>query len=70
MIGFNYLAGTNYCYLNRLPFKSIQLNWPTPLYNLVVLLAFNVLLFIVFLALQKLKPTKLSTKLLFTKNII
>lgn len=70
MIGFNYLAGTNYCYLNRLPLKSIQLNWPTPLYNLVVLLAFNVLLFIVFLALQKLKPTKLSTKLLFAKNII
>ena len=70
MIGFNYLAGTNYCYLNRLPLKSIQLNWPTLLYNLVVLLAFNVLLFIVFLALQKLKPTKLSTKLLFAKNLI
>lgn len=69
MIGFNYLAGTNYCYLNKLPLKSVQLNWPTPVYNLVALLAFNVLLFVVFLALQRLKPTRLATKLAFAKNL-
>lgn len=69
MIGFNYLAGTNYCYLNKLPLKSVQLNWPTPVYNLVALLAFNVLLFVVFLALQRLKQTRLATKLAFAKNL-
>lgn len=69
IIGFNYLANTNYCYLNQLPLKSIQLNWPTPLYNLVALLAFNVLIVTVFISLQKLRPTKLSTKLLFAENL-
>lgn len=69
IIGFNYLAKTNYCYLNQLPLKSIQLNWPTPVYNLVALLAFNVLLFAVYLTLQQLKPTRLTTKLAFAKNL-
>lgn len=69
IIGFNYLANTNYCYLNQLPLKSIQLNWPTPVYNLVALLAFNVLIMTVFISLQKLRPTKLSTKLLFAENL-
>lgn len=69
VIIFNYLANANYCYLNKLPLKFIQLNWPTPLYNLVALITFNVLLFIVFISLQKLTPTKLSTKLLFVENL-
>lgn len=69
IIGFNYIANTNYCYLNRLPLQSVQLNWPTPLYNIVALLGFNVLLFIVFLVLQQFKPTKLSTQVVFAKNL-